>query len=81
MDRRLSLFGEWSQGNPIAEILPARAARQILLMTELGVVQSAYRHRSAFKRSVGLIDILEKSRHASSTDDHDRIFALLGLSR
>lgn len=79
--RRLPFTGKWSQSGGVYQQPAACGVRQFHLLLELGLCGIIGGDTTLHSASWSLIDILERSRHASSTDPRDRVFALLNLSK
>ncbi|KAG7286760.1 hypothetical protein NEMBOFW57_009076 [Staphylotrichum longicolle] len=84
VDQELPFMPTTDDGNswtaPIASSL-----RQIMLMGQLGIYfarnERVEQAMPAWRRDWSLLDLLERSRHAKSTDPRDRVFAFLNLCR
>jgi Heterokaryon incompatibility protein (HET) len=79
--RRLPFSGKWSQSGEVYQQPAACGLRQFHLLLELGLCGILGGDPTLDSDSWSLIDILERSRHASSTDPRDRVFALLNLCK
>lgn len=80
MECQLPCLPKMSEGNPW-ENAAAIGYRQILLLHQLGVCKE--RDASIFpcSKEWGLLELLERSRHAGATDPRDRVFAFLNLCK
>lgn len=79
--RQLPFSGRWSQSYKVYQHPAACGAKQFHLMLELGLCGILVPDPPSLSKSWSLIDILERSRHASCTDPRDYVFALLNLCK